>query len=222
MLKKLIHMSLNFLFPQKCLGCEKENEALCRECLAKIDMPSLPREGDIFSAADYGDEIAKKAIWMLKYRGAKNLAEPLAELLNTRCLTKLPARRSLDAGGEIKSTSDWLIVPIPLSKNRLKERGYNQAELIAGYLAEKIKIPFCADALIKIKNTPTQVSIKNKKERLKNLNGAFAIKNPELVERKNIILIDDVSTTGATLREAKKVLKLAGAKKVIALVVARG
>lgn len=212
MFRKVIHMCLNFLFPQRCLGCGRENEALCRKCLAKIDMPSLPKEGDIFSAADYGDETAKKAIWMLKYRGAKNLAEPLAELLNTRCLTKL----------EIKNINDWLIIPIPLSKNRLKERGYNQAELIAGHLSQKIKISVCTDALMKIKNTPTQVSIKNKKERLKNLNGAFAIKNQEVISGKNIILIDDVSTTGATLREAKKVLKLAGAKKVNALVVARG
>ncbi|MFA4890523.1 MAG: ComF family protein [Candidatus Paceibacterota bacterium] len=212
MLKKLIHTFLNFLLPQKCLGCGKENEALCRECLAKIDMPSLPKEGEIFSAADYGDETAKKAIWMLKYRGAKNLAEPLAELLNTRCSTKL----------EIKNAGDWLVVPLPLSKERLRERGYNQAELIAGHLSQKIKIPVCADALVKIKNTPAQVSIKNRKERLNNLKGAFAIKNPETIFGKNIILIDDVSTTGATIREAKKTLKVGGAKKVIALVVARG
>lgn len=222
MFRKVIHMCLNFLFPQKCLGCGKEREALCRECLVKIDMPSLPKERDIFSAADYGDETAKKAIWMLKYRGAKNLAEPLAELLDARCSTKLPARRSLNAGGEIKNTGDWLVVPIPLSKSRLKERGYNQAELIAKHLSFLQRLNLCADALIKIKDTPAQVSVKNRKERLKNLEGAFAIKNPELVEGKNIILIDDVSTTGATLKEAKKTLKSAGAKKVIAFVVARG
>ena len=134
----------------------------------------------------------------------------------------MPARRSLGAGGEIKNADDWLIIPVPLSKNRLKERGYNQAELIAEYFSEKIKIQICAGALMKTKDTPAQVSVKNRKERLKNLDGAFAVKNPELVEGKNIILIDDVSTTGATLREAKKTLKLAGAKKVLALVVARG
>ena len=212
MLKKVIHMCLNFLLPQKCLGCERENEALCRECLAKIDMPSLPKEGDIYSAADYGDETAKKAIWMLKYRGAKNLAVPLAELLNTRCLTKL----------EIKNINDWLIIPVPLSKSRMKERGYNQVELIAKHLSLLQRLNLCTDALVKIKDTPAQVSVKNRKERLKNLDGAFAIKNPEKIFGKNIILIDDVSTTGATIREAKKTLRLAGAKKVIALVVARG
>ena len=212
MLKKVIHMCLNFLLPQKCFGCGKENETLCRECLAKIDMPSLPKEGDIFSAADYGDETAKKAIWMLKYRGAKNLAEPLAELLNTRCLTKL----------EIKNISDWLVVPVPLSKERLRERGYNQAELIAKHLSLLQRLNLCADALVKIKDTPAQVSVKNKRERLKNLDGAFAVKNPEKILGKKIILIDDVSTTGATIREAKKTLRANGAKKVIAFVVARG
>jgi hypothetical protein len=78
MIKKFIHIFWNFLFPQKCLGCGEENSALCRECLAKIGMPTAPKEDNIFSASDYGDEVVKKAIWMLKYRGAKNLAEPLA------------------------------------------------------------------------------------------------------------------------------------------------
>jgi ComF family protein len=171
-------------------------------------MPSLPKEGEIFSVADYGDGTVKKAIWMLKYRGAKNLAEPLAELIYQRV--------------SVPKDDSWVIIPIPLSKNRLKERGYNQTELLAEFFSQKIKIPICADALVKIKDTPAQVSIKNRKERLKNLEGAFAIKNPEKVSGKNIILIDDVSTTGATIREAKKTLKNGGAKKVIAIVVARG
>ena len=78
------------------------------------------------------------------------------------------------------------------------------------------------DILYKIKETPTQVSIKNKEKRLKNLSNVFEIKNSEKIKDKNIILIDDVSTTGATLEEASRSLKNSGAKKIISLVVAHG
>lgn len=211
-MKKIIHSILNFLFPQKCFSCGEKNEVLCRECLAKIDMPSLPKEGNLYSSADYGDEIVKKAIWMLKYRKVKQLAEPLAELMHQR----LP-RVALGA-----KDYPWQIIPIPLSKKRLEERGYNQAELIANHLSQKISAPVISDTLVKTKDTSAQVAVKNRSERLKNLDGAFSIKNPEKIFGKNIILIDDVSTTGATIREAQKILKKSGAKKIICLVVARG
>lgn len=214
MTKTFIHTILNFLFPQKCIGCGKENEILCRECLKRIDYPTLIKSNNIFAATDYNDEIAKKAIWLLKYRKAKHLAEPLAELIYQRFFKDRPLFPA--------KVGPWLIIPIPLSKNRFRERGYNQAELIAKYLAEKISAPMLNNILVKIKETPSQVSIKDRKERLENLNGAFAIKDAEKIKDKNIILIDDVSTTGATIREAQKALKTAGAKKIIALVAARG
>lgn len=217
MVKKVINSILNFLFPQKCIGCGKKNEILCEECLKRIDWPSLIKENNIFSASDYNDEIIKKAIWMLKYRGIKGLAEPLAELMFRRLWPKI-------------DKTDWLIAPIPISPKSLKKRGFNQAELIGQEFAKKIQtsdvdaknIGCLTNVLYKIKETPSQVSIKNRKERLSNLKGSFSVKNPELIKNKNIILIDDVSTTGATLAEARKILKSSGAKKVISLVVARG
>lgn len=209
MAKKVINSILNFLFPQKCTGCGKENELLCRKCLGKIGFSSLIKDKNIFSASDYNDEIIKKAVWMLKYRGIKQLAEPLAELMRQRLWQKI-------------SKGAWIIIPIPVSKKRFKERGFNQTELIAKEFALKTDLEIKKDILYKTKETPTQVSIKNKEERLKNLNGAFSVKNPDLIKSKNIILIDDVSTTGATITEARKVLRGAGAKRVIAIVVARG
>ncbi|MBI4692102.1 MAG: ComF family protein [Candidatus Terrybacteria bacterium] len=213
-MKKLIHIVLNFLLPQKCLGCGEENDppvgGLCQECLKRIDYPFLKKANNIFAAADYNDKFVKKAVWMLKYRKVKQLAKPLAELMHQRLFV-----------GNLVSDK-WIIIPIPLSKNRFKERGFNQAELIARYLAEKVSAPMLNNVLVKIKETPSQVSIKNREERLNNLQGAFAVKNPHLIANKNIILVDDVSTTGATINEARKILKNAGAKKVLALVVARG
>ncbi len=209
--KKLIHSVLNFLFLQKCLGCGKENEILCSQCLERIDYPTLPRSaGPIFAATDYNDKIVKKAIWALKYRKSRQLAKPLAELIHRR----ISVVRNL--------ASDTVIIPIPLSKKRLKGRGFNQSELIAKYLSDKMSVRMLPDVLYKIKDTPTQVSIKDRTERLNNLKDSFEVKNKEAIMGENIILIDDVATTGSTIKEARKTLRASGAKKIIPIVVARG
>lgn len=195
---------LSFLFPQKCLGCRKENEILCDECVERIDYAELPRQDDIFAASNYSDPILRKTIWLLKYKKVKSAAAPLATLLRQRVWGKIKIENSL-------------VAPVPLSKKRLRQRGFNQSELIARHLSDNVR----TDLLCKKIHTDSQVSIKDKEKRLTNLAGSFAVKNPEAVRGRNIILIDDVCTTGATIKEARKVLKDAGAKKVIAIVVAR-
>jgi len=200
---KIFKNILAALFPQKCLGCKKENEILCPDCLLKISRPDTPYLNGVHIAANYQDLVLKKALWMLKYQGVKQLAKPLAELIRERIWKKL-------------ETENWLVVPVPLSKNKLRHRGYNQAELIAGELSDNVR----ADILFKKFHTKSQVEVKNKEERLANIIGSFEIKNPEKIKGKKIILIDDVLTTGATMREAKKVFKQAGAKKVVGVVVA--
>ena len=142
---------------------------------------------------------------MLKYQGVKHLAKPLAEIVKERIWKKL-------------ETENWLVIPVPLSKNKLRHRGYNQAEMIAGELSGNVR----ADILFKKFHTKSQVEVKDKEERLANIIGSFEARNPEKIKGKKIILIDDVLTTGATMSEAKKVLKQAGAKKVVGVVVARG
>lgn len=217
MLKKLIHTFLNFLFPQKCVGCGIKNEILCNECLTKIDYPDGAPRQYIFAAAAYHDAYVKKTIWLLKYRGVKSAAEPLAKLIY---------QRSLNLGVRLLFRSrtpklSWIIIPIPLSKKRLRERGFNQSELIAKHIAAKMSIMIKTDVLYKKIHTESQVSIKDRAKRLNNIKGSFAVKNREAVKNKNIILIDDVCTTGATISEARKVLREAGAKKIIGAVVAR-
>ena len=202
---KIFNKILAVLFPQKCLGCKKENEILCPDCLGKINRPDTPYLNGIHIAANYQDLVLKKALWMLKYQGVKQLAKPLAKLILERVWKKL-------------ETENWLIVPIPLSKNKLRRRGYNQAELIARELSANVR----ADILFKKFHTKSQVEVKNREERLANIIGSFEIKNPEKIKGKKIILIDDVYTTGATMREAKKILISAGVKKVVGIAVARG
>ena len=142
---KIFNKILAVLFPQKCLGCKKENEILCPDCLGKINRPDTPYLNGIHIAANYQDLVLKKALWMLKYRGVKQLAKPLAKLILERVWKKL-------------ETEDWLVVPIPLSKNKLRRRGYNQAELIARELSANVR----ADILFKKFHTKSQVEVKDK------------------------------------------------------------
>jgi len=112
-----------------------------------------------------------------------------------------------------------IVIPIPLGKNRLKERGYNQANLLARPIAQKLNRPLTSHALIRFRETGSQVGL-NVMERKNNVRNAFQ-GEPSLVEGKKILLIDDVATTGATLSESANALKLAGAEFVIAITLAR-
>lgn len=112
-----------------------------------------------------------------------------------------------------------LIIPVPLHTTRKKLRGYNQSELIAGYAAKILNIPMKTSILTKNSGSQNQSAL-GRNERLFNLEGAFDIKIPEAVKNKNILLIDDIVTTGSTVNECSKALKQAGAVRVIAGIIA--
>jgi len=220
MAEKLIHIFkgfLDFLFPQKCLNCGIRGVIICNKCLMSFPPPlilNVPNGRNTFAATSYDDEIVKKIIWLLKYKGVRTLAKPLADLIFSRLRDEMPQL--------LKNPGGMVIIPIPLSRKRLKERGYNQAELISRFLSDKMSVRFLPDVLYKKKDTISQVEIKDRKKRLENVKGVFAVKNPEAVKNKVVILIDDVTTTGATLNEASHILKQSGAKKVVGVVAARG
>lgn len=228
MLKNWISLTLNILFPQKCMVCDKGRELICLNCAQKTKNAEPTKLGNIFSAANYHDPVIKKSIWLLKYRGVKSIAKPLSDLILSRLALHLEIESPSDlevglpSGGSPTSKLDeWLIIPIPLSKKRLKERGYNQTELLAKSISDKTKIPLVLDVLYKNRHTETQVSIKNKAARIENLKNVFSVKNRGTIRNKNIILVDDVTTTGTTIAEATKTLRVNGAQKVLALTVAR-
>lgn len=111
------------------------------------------------------------------------------------------------------------IVPIPLFHSRLRERGYNQSQLLAEPIGQRYKIPLLHNTLIRVRETEHQTLL-SEKERWTNIRGAFRIKYPERVYSKNILIIDDLLTTGATASEAARSLKDAGAKTVGVLTLA--
>jgi ComF family protein len=112
-----------------------------------------------------------------------------------------------------------IIMPVPLHKKRLKERGFNQALLLAHRMSQTHCVPYCCDNLYRARPTRPQVGLTGE-ERVRNVAGAFALRQPEDVAGRNVVLVDDVFTTGATMNECASVLKQAGAAQVTALTLA--
>ncbi|MEI8174911.1 MAG: phosphoribosyltransferase family protein [bacterium] len=211
---------LDIIFPVKCITCGHLGTDLCIKCLS--DSPIAERETAkwIFPLYDYRHPPIKNALLVFKYKGKKRLANVFAEILYEKIIEEL---------SELSVMENFhapLLIPIPLSNKRHRERGYNQSELICkeiikiNNLRHGVDMKLENNILIKPKETEHQARIHNRSERLKNIIGSFAIKNAELIKNKNIILIDDITTTGATLAEAKKILKQNGARKVIAFTIA--
>lgn len=208
------------VFPAKCAVCGKRGSELCFDCLVSFPAAERPSAKWIFPMYDYRDQSVKKSLWLFKYKGKKRLASVFAEILYEKILEEFSEFLVL------QNFRDPLLMPIPLSRKRLRERGYNQAELLCRELIKinglrsGVDIKLASNILIKPKDTEHQARIKDRRARLQNMRGTFTVKDAGAVRGKNIILIDDILTTGATLSEARRVLKEAGARKVIAFTVA--
>ena len=215
LIKKGYEIVKDFVFPPVCVSCNTNNEILCDTCLFSIPT-STYSEKNIHAVFSYNSPIIRKSIQALKYKNNTNLAKKLAIPLHDKILQELTHQEKFN--GFIKP----LIIPIPLHKKRKRQRGYNQSELICNELSfiddSIYKTEY--NVLFKHKHTSSQTEILNRKKRLKNVRDCFNIKNAEKIKDRNIILIDDVTTTGATFTEASKVLKNAGARKIICFAVA--
>ncbi len=223
---------LDIIFPVRCVSCNRNGAELCRECL--IGCPTTEHESAkwIFPVYEYRHPPIRKTLWLLKYNNKKRVARIFAETLYESILQELSDLAVLE------NFTNPILIPIPLSHERYRERGYNQAELLC---REIIKVSHLRDSvdvnthfshglnmqlenniLIRSENKEHQAKIRDRRTRLKNIIGSFSINSAEenKIKNRNIILIDDITTTGATLSEAKKVLRKAGARKVIAFTVA--
>lgn len=151
------------------------------------------------------DSPIQEALHTLKYRRNIGIGEALA----------------LQMSGFVRSLN-WkidLLIPVPLGKKRLKERGYNQVGLVAQPLAYEIDLQYAPGALWKFRETRSQVGL-SISQRRENVFGAYQA-NPEIVKRKSVLLMDDVATTGSTIQSCTQVLLAAGAREVYALTIAR-
>jgi competence protein ComFC len=170
------------------------------------------------SCFSYRSPTIRNLIHTLKYKGNYRAAQLLAPFLAEALLDKLGD--DIMFGGKTP-----LLIPIPLSKERMRERRYNQAEILTREIAYTLQrihdttLPLRTDILLRVKNTPSQTTLK-KQEREKNQIGAFIVNNKNAIKGEYIILVDDVLTTGSTLKEARKTLLIAGAGEVSAITVA--
>lgn len=217
-MKKLLEIGrliVSFIFPPEPLVAELEKmtPAELRETASRV---LLPPADFINSCFDYHTPLIRQAIWELKYRGNPKVASLLGQILYEEIIAEL-AEKSI-----FEKFDNPLMAPVPLSKKRLRERGFNQSELLAKEIIKNdSQKMFTLDtkSFLKIKDTSPQTKISREK-RLKNLTDCFQVARPEIIGGRNIILIDDVSTTGATLKEARLTLLNSGAKSVIAFTVA--
>ena len=225
---------LNIVFPAKCILCGQSGADLCLACLLESPAAERESEGWIFPLYDYRHPGIKKSLWLLKYNNKKRLAKIFAEAMYGQILEELSELAVM------QNFNEAILMPIPLSAKRYHERGYNQAELICEEIIHLTPPPAGGPSpgegegcprltlekniLIKTFETEHQARIRDRRTRLKNIVGSFAIKNTKenlkKIKNRNIILIDDITTTGATLNEAKKVLRKFGARKIIAFTVA--
>jgi len=227
---------LNLLFPVECLGCRREGAWLCAACFKKLKFgPAkkkynliIPNLDKIFIAGDYDDPLLAAAIKKFKYNFITALGSILARFLIlfwsgqnflNEELTGAAAENSSTAINTGHNLISPLVIPLPLSKKRLRWRGFNQAEILARELSAHFSYDLNLD-LKRVKHKKPQAEL-NEAQRRNNIRGVFTWTGADLSGR-TIILIDDVVTTGATLNEAAGILKAAGAEKVYGLVLAKG
>ena len=223
---------LDLVYPPHCVACGRMGAWLCAACLeaypafrppwcARCGRP-LPRAGvcracrgrssSLRAARSVGPHVAplRDAVHALKYEGVRALATPLAALMAATCsLAPLPVAA---------------VVPVPLHPRRVRQRGYNQAALLARELARLLVLPLHEEWLERARNTPSQVGL-TRAERWANVDGAFrvaaAASDAGALAGQSVLLVDDVFTSGATLRAAAGALRSAGAEAVWAVTLTR-
>lgn len=222
------------MFPKYCVNCRKIGEYICANCFSylsfDVEMICLVcNKGTIDGLTHPGCEskysidgafsgvaykgIVKKLIYNFKYKPyLSDLKKSLVELFYESIIQQEIFQNTLRFSP--------ILVPIPLSKNRLRKRGYNHSKLLAEGLSKNLNLKLL-DVLQRTKETKSQFGLKLK-DRKENLKNAFAIlPNNLIAQSPNILLVDDILTSGSTLLEAARILKKAGVKKVWGLTLAR-
>jgi len=226
--KRLGGLALDLLFPKTCLGCGKAGGLFCPECLRSLPRlypPICPKCGrpqasgglcpscvtwdnsiDGIRAPFRFGGLSREAVHQLKYRNLRVLASPLAKLMRDY-LEKTPVPADV-------------LIPVPLHAKRLRERGYNQSELLAIELGRLLSLPVLTETLVRQKYALPQARTKSVEERRANLANAFACQSGCL-KGCRVLLIDDVCTSANTLDACAAALGAGGAASVWGLVLAR-
>ena len=228
MLRKVVSTATDSLFPAGCAHCNRSGDLICGKCLMKTTrltsygscrMCALPTHGTTLCgrcssdpppvsslvATFAFDGAIRSAVHSLKYEGLRAISPILSDQMVSRW-------------GDRRKTPD-VVVPIPLHRSRLRSRGYNQAELLAGPVTTHLEVPLRTALLRRVVDSPSQASARDEAERARRVRGIFAADAGG--KDRHILLVDDVATTGSTINSAASALLDAGAWGVSALVLAR-
>lgn len=208
-MRRLFTQLIDILFPITCISCGATGLDICSSCITSLRLPKQQNYPWITSLGNYHDPIITALMWHIKrYPNAR------ASHLLAKNFGAMIANRP-------EHPESWILVPIPISNQRFRERGYNQSVLLAHSLGNQFTITV-QNVLVKIHHTKKQGTAASKEERRENITGSFGVykKSQEIILGKNCILIDDITTTGSTLLEARAVLMRAGANKVLAWTIA--
>lgn len=213
---KILDLIAHLLYPWKCVFCESvlKDMDICRECEEKLPytvgdsaMQKFPFIDKCVSPLYYKDKV-RASVHRYKFGGCSAYSRRYAALMSD-CVENNLDCRSIDV-------ISW----IPLSKKRLRQRGYDQARLLAEEIAAKTGLP-CRQLLQKVKNNSAQSLTRDAKQRRENVAGVYALDDGADVSGLRILLVDDVVTTGATMSEAARILRKADAKSVFGVTLAR-
>lgn len=235
-----VRRTIDLVYPRNCLFCstaleEAERGVICGACLATvhyIEPPFCQQCGLPFSGA-MTEPFVCGYCSTIDFHFAQTVCACRAEGIVRDCIHRFKYNREMYFGrhladwliGASRQWIDWhdvdAIVPVPLHPRKKRHREFNQAEFLTGALEREFHVPVLAGNLRRIKDTVTQTAL-DAEERAKNLRAAFSLRRPAAVTGKRLVLVDDVFTTGATMDSCARVLVGAGARRVMALAVARG
>ena len=220
--------SLDWIFPPHCAGCGQLGQRWCLECLAKtqsIKLPVCKKCGEPVSQKNFIHQRCLQEIKFLEFIRSYGFYQPplLDAIHKLKYQNDIGIAESLSTYlVELYQAIEWetdIVIPVPLNKQKLSSRGYNQAKLIARPFSLAINRPLISNTLFRTIDTRSQVGL-SRNERIFNVQNAFIIKNNS-VQGKRIILVDDVSTPGATLEACARALKEAGAEAIVGLTLAK-
>ncbi len=215
---QILERLLSYIFPDSCVGCAARGSLLCPSCEKQILPARKNSEEYISSAFSFADKKVQRLVWLLKYKNGQRVADILGPHMarSLEVFLKKNVQQKLPVHG--------IVVPIPLSKERYRERGYNQAELLARSMvnasnqfpSSNLSFRVETHVLTKTHNTFAQAKVRQRTVRQKNISDCFLVQAGRVSVSSIIILVDDVTTTGTTLTEARKALKKAGFQYVYA------
>lgn len=218
---QIIQACINLIFPITCIGCGDIGDYLCIQCITQLDQPEHNLPDWIITAYNYKNPIVRKCILHLKEYPNKHLTDILIKNIYNQdsfapSLTPDPSPVEREKTLCNKNLDDKIfIIPVPMTRDRFYERGFNQAEIIAGSVLPYYPASIlCTDAVVKESGHAKQATLTEKSSRIKNAEHIFHITKPAVIAGRDILIVDDLVTSGATISALRDELLSAGARSV--------